>query len=171
MNPPASHRHLPLTSRSLADTLAHRFGPDITRAVMKALVLGDADRAVDLCVVERAIAMALDAELVVAGASFTAQACVSALANSPAFQRAAQQAGVAIDRLDAEQRLHIDAAFSRRWRTLDIRKAPARELELAQSVMAAGPARRVLLTKRWGWNPARDAVTNDQDAAGAAQPS
>ena len=107
---------LPLTSASLADTLKQRFGEAIKRAVMTALEIDLADGPVSLDVVRQAITMALDAELLCAGVSFTIHASMSALAGTPAFRRAAERAGVRVDSLDIEQRLRIDAAFARRWR-------------------------------------------------------
>jgi len=126
-----------MTSRALADALRHRFGGGIADAVLAELGIGPGDRAVDLVVVEQATAMALDAELVVVGSQFVMLMPISALANSPRFQRAALQAGVPAERLDAAQRLRIDAAFARRWHAGAGVNAPNLDLERAQATMAA----------------------------------
>ncbi len=127
-----------MTSRALSQTLSRRFGPDIARSVMAASMLdGRTDDPVDVDRVEQAIAMALEAEVVAAGDAFIENACISALANSTAFQRAALQAGVPADRIGPQQRLHIDAAFARRWRALKTGHGPASDLESAQALMAA----------------------------------
>lgn len=126
-----------MTSASLADTLTHRFGAEIARAVVSALSMdGAADATVDLELVQRAIGMALDAELLIAGASFAAQAPISALADTPAFRRVAEVTGVRPDTLDAQQRLRIDAAFARRWRARVGACPVAGDPALAQTLMA-----------------------------------
>jgi hypothetical protein len=126
-----------MTSRALSETLSQRFGASIAHTVLAALGIDQVDRPVELLLIQQSIDMALDAELVVAGAHFMAQLPISALANSPGFQRAALQAGVPADRLDAEQRLRIDAAFARRWRADGRLGTPASDIERAQATMAS----------------------------------
>jgi hypothetical protein len=125
---------LPMTAQALAEALLPRFGGAITNAVLASI---DIAEPVTLDVVERAIGMAVDAELVVAGSHFIAQMPISALTNSPLFQRAARQAGVSADRLDTAQRLRIDAAFVRRWQACGGPGLPADHLEHAQATMAS----------------------------------
>ena len=124
-----------MTSRGLSEILQQRFGADIATEVLKALAI-DRDGPIDLSIVERSIAMALDVELVVAGSHFVMQLPMSALANSPAFKRAALAAGVSVERLDALQRLRIDAAFVRRWRAIGGARPPGHDTERAQATMA-----------------------------------
>jgi hypothetical protein len=123
-----------MTSQALTEALLQRFGSRITEAVLAAL---DVAEPVPLGVVERAVAMALDAELAVAGSHFLMQMPMSALTNSPHFQRAARQAGVPADRMDTAQRLRIDAAFMRRWQASGGARLPAHDLEHAQTTMAS----------------------------------
>jgi hypothetical protein len=125
---------LPMTSQALAEALFQRFGSRITDAVLASL---DIPASVTLGVVEQAVAMALDAELTVAGAHFVMLMSISALTNSPHFQRAARQVGVVADRLDTAQRLRIDAAFVRRWQACAGPHVPAHDLERAQATMAS----------------------------------
>jgi hypothetical protein len=106
-----------MTTQGLSEILHQRFGADIATEVLNALAIDD-DGPIDRSIVERSIAMALDAELVVAGSHFVMQLPMSALTNSPGFQRAALAAGVSVERLDVLQRLRIDAAFVRRWRAI-----------------------------------------------------
>jgi hypothetical protein len=123
-----------MTSQALAEALLQRFGSGIANAVLASLDIPDATT---LGVVEKAVAMALDAELVVAGGHFVMLMSISALTNSPHFQRAARQAGVVADRLDTAQRLRIDAAFVRRWQACAGSRLPAHDLERAQATMAS----------------------------------
>ena len=125
-----------MTSRGLSEILQQRFGTDIATEVLNALAIDHDEGPIDLSIVERSIAMALDAELVVAGSHFVMQLPMSALANSPAFKRAALAAGVSVERLDALQRLRIDAAFVRRWRAIGDARPPGHDTELAQATMA-----------------------------------
>ena len=125
---------LPMTSQALAEALLQRFGSRVADAVLAALDISDP---VPLDIVEQAVAMALDAELVVAGSHFVMLMPISALTNSTQFQRAARQAGVPADRLDTAQRLRVDAAFVRRWRASEGARQPAHHLESAQATMAS----------------------------------
>jgi hypothetical protein len=133
-NPNVPSPRLPMTSQALAEALLERFGSRIADAVLASLDISDR---VPLDVVERAVAMALDAELVVAGSHFVMLIPISALTNTTHFQRAARQAGVPPDRVDTAQRLRVDAAFVRRWRASRGAREPAHDIEHAQATMAS----------------------------------
>jgi hypothetical protein len=126
-----------MTARGLSDILQQRFGASIATAVLSALAIDNDDCPIDLSIVERSTAMALDAELLVAGSHFVMQLPMSALANSPGFLRAASAAGVSVERLDALQRLRIDAGFTRRWRAIGGARLPRHDSERAQATMAS----------------------------------
>ena len=109
----------PLTRSALFDVLAERYGAGIATEVARQLPADPADLgdAVDLAVVTRAIAMAGDAELALAGTAFAEHATVSAVADSADFRTAAAAAGIRSELLDIGQRLRADAAFATAWRT------------------------------------------------------
>ena len=123
-----------MSSQALAEVLLQRFGTRIANSVLASLDIADP---VPLDVVEQAVAMALDAELVVAGSHFVMLIPISALTNTADFQRAARQAGVPADCLDTAQRLRVDAAFVRRWRASRGAQEPALDIENARATMAS----------------------------------
>ena len=108
----------PLTLAALLDVLAERYGTAIAAAVVAQLreESGRCDDVLASDVVHRAIEMANDGELAIAGTAFLDHLAISAVADTAGFRAAARSAGVRADALSIEKRLRVDAAFASAWR-------------------------------------------------------
>ena len=108
----------PLTLAALLDVLAERYGAAIAAAVV-AQLREESGQAADVLasdVVRRAIEMADDSELAVAGTAFLDHLLISAVADTAGFRAAARSAGVRCEAMTIERRLRADAAFASAWR-------------------------------------------------------
>jgi len=108
----------PLTLAALLDVLAERYGMAIARPVVAQLrlELGAAGHPVANEAVYRAIEMADDCELAVAGAAFLEHRAISAVADTAAFRAVARSVGLDAATLTLQARLRADAAFASAWR-------------------------------------------------------
>lgn len=106
------------TMAALADVLAERFGPGIAAAVHAQLQAEHRSHRETLAadLVARAVEMASEAEIAVAGTALVEHLRVSAVADAPDFRIAARTAGIRTDGWGIGQRLCVDAAFVSAWR-------------------------------------------------------